>query len=101
MGHQHGAEASSAIMSYIHEVLGTLEPRDLHSELVLLSSMDTFSFVEGDTIDYNSNSLNSSDGELSRTGVLLIIISVLIALAIIYYIYIQRNERRLLISKSS
>ena len=94
--HQNGEEASSAIMSYIYEVLNTLEPRDLHSELMVLSSVDKFSIIEGDNINRSS-----SDGQLSRLGTLLIIISGLITVSIIYYIYIQRKERRLFDTTSS
>merc|ERR1712194_67589 len=94
--HQHGEEASNTIMSYIYEVLNILEPHDLHSELTSLSSVDKFSVIEGDSINHTLN----SEGQPSRLGVLLIIISGFIAVAIIYYIYIQRNEQRLLNSAS-
>lgn len=99
--HQHGEDASRTIMAYIHEVLSTLDPRDLHSELLVLSSADTFFTVEGHTINQSLYASNSGDNQLSRLGILLIIISSFIAVAIFFYIYIQRNERRYIDSKLS
>ena len=92
--HQHGDEASRAILASIDEVLNTLEPRDLHSELMMLSSVDTFFTIEGHDLNQSLNMFNSSDDQLSRLGIFLVIISGLIAVAIVYYICIQRNERR-------
>jgi hypothetical protein len=92
--HQHGEEASRGIMSYINEVLDTSEPHDLHSELTFLSSVEKFSVIEGGHTNQSLISTDQSGGTLSRLDILLIIVSGLIVVAIIYYIYIQWNERR-------
>jgi hypothetical protein len=91
--HQHGEETSRSIVSQIYEVLDNSEPRHLHSELTLLSSVDKFSVVERDNNQFAANS-NNNGVALSRLDILMIIISGLILVAIIYYIYIQRRERK-------
>lgn len=91
--HQHGEETSRAIISQIYEVLDNSEPHDIHSELTLLSSVDKFSVVERDHNQFAANS-NNIGVVLSRLDILMIIISGLILVAIIYYIYIQRRERK-------
>ena len=92
---QDEKETSREIISYINGVLETSEPRDLHSELTLLSKVDELSEVEGgDTAQSSGSGTNYTEGKLSRLDLLLIIISVLLLAAVIYYIYIQRNERR-------
>jgi len=87
--HQNGDETSRLIMSYIDEVLNTSKPQELHPELTSLSSVDKFS------VNGNDRKNRSTGGKVSNVGVLLIIISFLIAAAIGYYIYIQRNERKI------
>jgi len=98
---QQGDETSRAIMSYINSVFNTSEPRDFHSELTMISSVDRFSFVQGGNMNHSLNFTGSNGGQLSRLGILLIIVSSLITVAIVYYIYIQRNEQRHHNSKSS
>lgn len=92
--HQHGEEASRAIMSYINEVLDTSEPHDLHSELASLSSVEKFSVIEGGHANASLISTDQGEGAVSRLDMLLIIISALIVVAIAYYAYIQWSERR-------
>lgn len=77
-------------MSHVNEVLDTSKPRALHPELTLLSSVDKFSVANGGDV----NQPLVTDESLSRLDILLIIVSVLIAVAIMYYVYIQWNERR-------
>jgi hypothetical protein len=66
----------------------------LHSELTFLSSVEKFSVIEGGHTNQSLISTDQSGGTLSRLDILLIIVSGLIVVAIIYYIYIQWNERR-------
>lgn len=92
---QNEQEISRKIMSYVNEVLDTSEPRELHPELTVLSRVDKFSEVEG------ANKLDSEKGTMSRLDVLLVIVSAMIVAAMIYYVYIQRNERKFFDPKSA
>lgn len=107
--HQHGKEASRDILSTIDEVLDTSEPSDLHSELTLLSSANQFSAIDGDSTDSmdvssnvpsNDSITESTTSSLSRLGTLLLIVGIMVAVAIGYYMYIQRKERRYYNSES-
>lgn len=88
---QNEQETSRSIMTYINEVLDNSEPHELHSELTLLSSVDKYSEVGG----------GYTKSTMSRLDILLIIVSTLIVAAIMYYVYIQWNERRYYNPKSS
>ncbi len=80
---QNEQETSRTIMTYINEVLDNSEPHELHSELTLLSRVDKYSEVGG----------GYTNSTISRLDILLIIVSALIVAAIMYYVYIQWNER--------
>lgn len=85
---QEVEEASTLILSYVNDVLNHSEPRDMHPELSSLSSIDKF---------YTNQSFDSTDDatkQLSRLDILLIVISAMIVAAVMYYIYLQRKERR-------
>jgi len=93
--HQNGEETTQAVMSYIHKVLDTSAPHDLHSEVSFISSVDQFSAIEGGYVSqFPGVQATDIDGRRSRLDILLIIISGLIVVAIVYYFCIQWNERR-------
>eukprot|EP00536_Pseudo-nitzschia_multiseries_P008223 jgi/Psemu1/305581/fgenesh1_kg.206_\ len=95
--HQNEEETSRAVMSYVKSALDVSEPQALHSELAMISSIDEFSSIEGLNTNLSSTEVQTTGDvrdELSRLDTLLIIVSGLIFLAIIYYFYIQWDERR-------
>lgn len=97
--YQHGENAALTVLSYIERVLNTDDPSNIHSELAAIKKVDEHTQISG-TIggnvfeDDNPTSNSGSDDGLSRVGILLIIIACLLSVAICYYIYIRRSERK-------
>lgn len=84
--HQNGDEASHNVLSYINEVLSVPVPSDLHSDVASIFGAEEYSNIDG-------NAKETSAQQLSRFDTLLIIISSLIFLAIVYYLFLQWSER--------
>lgn len=84
--HQNGDEASHNVLSYINEVLNVPVPSDLHSDVASIFGAEEYSTIDG-------NAKETSSQQLSRFDTLLIIISSLIFLAIVYYLFLQWSER--------
>ncbi|VEU43017.1 unnamed protein product [Pseudo-nitzschia multistriata] len=95
--HQNEEEIFQAVMPYIDHVFETTNPRGLHSELAMISRVDEFSSTASFDISQTPTEnqvKHISRGELSGLDTLLIIVSGLIFLSILYYFYIQWDERR-------
>jgi len=95
--HRNEEETSRAVTSYVNQVLDVSEPQLLHSELAMISSIDEFSSIKGLDVNKPSTEKQTTGAartELSRLDTLLIIVSGLIFLAILYYFYIQWDERK-------
>lgn len=91
---ENAEEASTLIRSYVNDVLEKSEPRDFHSELSLLSRVDKFSDIEGGYMNRSSGFTNDATNQLSRLEILLIIISGMIVAAVVYFIFLRRQERK-------
>jgi hypothetical protein len=79
-------------------------PQELHSDLASIFGVDEYSAINGEMIHSSTSTPKETihdDGDgLSRLDILLIIVSSLVFLAIIYYLYIQWSERKYDESKS-
>mmetsp|Transcript_29109 Transcript_29109/g.32667 ORF Transcript_29109/g.32667 Transcript_29109/m.32667 type:complete len:351 (+) Transcript_29109:169-1221(+) len=100
--HQHGDDASLAVMTHINQVFNTSVPSELHSDLALIFGVDEYSTIDNNMIHSSipKETINNDVVGLSRLDILLIIISSLIILAITYYFFIQWSERKYDDSKS-
>lgn len=91
---QNFEETSTLILSYVNDVLENAEPGDIHSELSLLSRVDKYSDIDRGYMNRSSGFTNDTKNQLSRLEILLITISVMIVAAVIYFIFLRRQEGR-------
>jgi hypothetical protein len=94
--HQEGGEAAEFVKSQIDSVLQSSDPKKIHEEVAAIRISDQLTSIaasSGDPVYPVTKS--SNDKGLSSVGILMIVISCMLVVAIAYYFYIQWSERKI------
>jgi hypothetical protein len=83
------------VKSQIDIALQPSDPKTIHKEVASIRLSDDFTAISASSGSPENPVSSDNDKGLSRVGILLIVISSMLIVAIAYYFYIQWNERKM------
>ncbi|KAG7356285.1 hypothetical protein IV203_000971 [Nitzschia inconspicua] len=93
--HQHDGEAPQLVKSYIDTVLQPSDPKTIHEEVAAIRLSDQLTLINASSGNFVYPVNQDSDYQgLSSVAILMIVVSCMLVVAIVYYLYIQWNERK-------